>query len=35
LADPGSWHQAGLVFVVTGAPYAEQAPIQAGVIQLD
>lgn len=35
LAGPGSWRQPGLVFVVTGAPYDEQAPIQAGVIQLD
>lgn len=35
LAEPGSWHRPGLVFVVTGAPYAEDAPIQAGVIQLD
>ncbi|NUR04444.1 MAG: exo-alpha-sialidase [Streptomyces sp.] len=35
LAGPGSWRRPGLVFVVTGAPYGEQAPIQAGVIQLD
>jgi hypothetical protein len=35
LADPGSWRRPGLVFVATGAPYGEQAPIQAGVIQLD
>jgi hypothetical protein len=35
LASPGSWRQPGFVFVVTGAPYGEQAPIQAGVIQLD
>lgn len=35
LADSGSWRRPGLVFVVTGAPYAEDAPIQAGVIQLD
>ncbi|WP_211244109.1 sialidase family protein [Actinospica robiniae] len=34
LTDSGSWHQPGLVFVVTGAPYAEDAPIQAGVIRL-
>ncbi|WP_225849962.1 hypothetical protein [Streptomyces sp. HPF1205] len=35
LTSPGSWRRPGLVFVVTGAPYAEQAPIQAGVIALD
>ena len=35
LADPGPSHRQGLTFVVTGAPYAEDAPIQAGVIQLD
>lgn len=35
LAEPGTWRQPGLVFVVTGAPYAEDAPIQAGVIQLE
>jgi len=35
LNTPGSWRRPGLVFVVTGAPYAEDAPIQAGVIQLD
>ncbi|GHH82778.1 hypothetical protein GCM10018793_43200 [Streptomyces sulfonofaciens] len=35
LAGPGSWRRPGLAFVVTGAPYGEQAPIQAGVIQLD
>jgi hypothetical protein len=35
LAGTGSWHRPGLVFVVTGAPYGEQAPVQAGVIQLD
>lgn len=35
LADPGSWRRPGLAFVVTGAPYAEDAPIQAGVIALD
>jgi hypothetical protein len=35
LAGPGPWDRPGLVFVVTGAPYAEQAPIQAGVIRLD
>ncbi|MBM9438485.1 sialidase family protein [Actinacidiphila bryophytorum] len=35
LTDPGPRHRSGLVFVVTGAPYAEQAPIQAGVISLD
>lgn len=35
LADPGPRRRPGLVFVVTGAPYGDQAPIQAGVIQLD
>jgi hypothetical protein len=35
LAGPGSWREPGLAFVVTGAPYGEQAPIQAGVIKLD
>jgi hypothetical protein len=35
LASPGSWRRPGLVFVVTGAPYGQQAPIQAGVIQVD
>lgn len=35
LAGRGSWHRPGLAFVVTGAPYGEQAPIQAGVVQLD
>jgi hypothetical protein len=35
LASPGSWHRSGLVFVVTGPPYGDQGPIQAGVIQLD
>jgi hypothetical protein len=34
LESPGSWRRPGLVFVVTGAPYAEQAPIEAGVIPL-
>ncbi len=34
LAGPGSWRRPGLVFVVTGPPYGEQGPIQAGVIQL-
>jgi hypothetical protein len=34
LESPGSWQRPGLVFVVTGAPYAEQAPIEAGVIPL-
>jgi hypothetical protein len=32
---PGPRNQPGLAFVVTGAPYAEDAPIQAGVIELD
>lgn len=35
LASPGSWRRPGLVFVVTGPPYGDQGPIQAGVIQLD
>ncbi len=34
LASPGSWRRPGLVFVVTGPPYGEQGPIQAGVVQL-
>ncbi len=34
LNDPGSWRRNGHVFVITGAPYGEQAPIQAGVIEL-
>jgi len=34
LARPGSWHQPGLVFVVTGPYYAENGPIQAGVVRL-
>jgi hypothetical protein len=35
LTDPGPRRRQDLTFVVTGAPYAEDAPIQAGVIQLD
>ncbi|NUP42480.1 MAG: exo-alpha-sialidase [Streptomyces sp.] len=35
LAGRGPWGRPGLVFVVTGAPYGEDAPIQAGVVQLD
>ena len=35
LSGPGPRHEPGLVFVVTGAPYGEDAPIQAGVIALD
>lgn len=34
LASTGSWRQPGLVFVVTGPYYAENGPIQAGVVQL-
>ncbi len=34
LANTGSWQQPGLVFVVTGPYYAENGPIQAGVVQL-
>ncbi len=34
IANRGSWRQPGLVFVVTGPYYAENGPIQAGVIQL-
>jgi hypothetical protein len=34
LASPGSWRRPGFVFVVTGAPYGENAPIEAGVIAL-
>jgi hypothetical protein len=34
LESPGSWHRPGLAFVVTGPPYGEQAPIQAGVVSL-
>ena len=34
LASTGSWHRPGLVFVVTGPYYAENGPIQAGVVQL-
>ena len=34
LASPGSWQRPGYVFVITGADYSEQGPIQAGVIQL-
>jgi hypothetical protein len=35
LSGPGPRREPGLVFVVTGAPYGEDAPIQAGVIALD
>jgi hypothetical protein len=34
LAGSWSWHQPGLVFVVTGPYYAEDGPIQAGVVPL-
>lgn len=34
LASADSWRRRGLVFVVTGPYYAENGPIQAGVIQL-
>ncbi|RKS80410.1 hypothetical protein CLV35_0841 [Motilibacter peucedani] len=34
LTSPSSWSRSGGVFVITGAPYGEQAPITAGVIQL-
>ncbi|MBO0883619.1 MAG: hypothetical protein J2P17_25445, partial [Mycobacterium sp.] len=34
LPSTGSWQQPGLVFVVTGPYYAENGPIQAGVVQL-
>jgi hypothetical protein len=34
LGSPGSWRRPGFVFVVTGAPYGENAPIEAGVIAL-
>jgi hypothetical protein len=34
LARTGSWRQPGLVFVVTGPYYAEDGPIQAGVVEL-
>jgi hypothetical protein len=35
LSGQGPRREPGLVFVVTGAPYGEDAPIQAGVIALD
>ena len=34
LAGTGLWRRPGLVFVVTGPYYAENGPIQAGVVQL-
>jgi hypothetical protein len=34
LATGGSWRRPGLVFVVTGPPYGDQGPIQAGIVQL-
>jgi hypothetical protein len=35
LESPGSWRRPGLLFVVTGPPYGEQAPVQDGVIRLN
>jgi hypothetical protein len=34
IAHTGTWRQPGLVFVVTGPYYAENGPIQAGVVPL-
>ncbi|MFI7426689.1 exo-alpha-sialidase [Micromonospora sp. NPDC049836] len=34
LASTGSWREPGLVLVVTGPYYAENGPIQAGVVRL-